>query len=103
MVIWLRYSCTYCLAVGSAVCRRFVLKLFSKYFLTGIAILVSSVWLINGQFASIPVNRWTQFAEMSTQRSSACSVQMSDGRVLVAGGRSDSAVLSTVEVSGTDG
>jgi Bacterial Ig-like domain (group 3)/Galactose oxidase, central domain/Kelch motif len=75
---------------------------YSKYYLTSIAILISAL-LIHAQFVSTPVNRWTQSAEMSAQRASACSVQMADGRVLVAGGRNDAAVLSTVDVSGADG
>ena len=78
------------------------MKRYSKYYLTSIAILVSA-WLINGQFASTPVNRWTQSAEMGAQRASACSVQLADGRILVAGGRNDAAVLNTAEVSGPDG
>ena len=78
------------------------MKRISKYFLTSTAILVS-LWVINGQFASIPVNRWTQFAEMAAPRASACSVQLADGRVFVAGGRSDTGVLNTVEISTPDG
>jgi len=58
---------------------------------------------IYGQFLSTPVNRWTQSSGMAAQRTGACSVQLPDGRVLVAGGRSDAVVLNSVEVSNADG
>ena len=60
------------------------MKSLSKYCLTSVAI-SAGLWVINGQFASTPVNRWTPFAEMGVPRAAACSVQLADGRVLVAG------------------
>ena len=78
------------------------MRRYKKYYLTSIVILITA-WLVNGQFASTPVNRWTRSSEMTVQRASACSVQLSDGKVLIAGGRNDAAVLNTAEVSNPDG
>jgi len=54
----------------------------TKFYLT-IPILLVSAWLIQAQFTGSRINKWTATADMSAARSSACSVRLNDGRVLV--------------------
>jgi hypothetical protein len=57
----------------------------------------------NAQGLSPALNRWTSTANLTTARSAACAVVLSDGRLLVAGGLGDSGSVSAVDIYGTDG
>ncbi|PYT18521.1 MAG: hypothetical protein DMG59_04015, partial [Acidobacteria bacterium] len=48
-------------------------------------------------------NRWIAVGKMQSARAGACSVQLSDGRVLITGGEDSSGVLNTAEVFDSSG
>jgi large repetitive protein len=79
--------------------RRFALISLSNLVLLTLGLPVSA----NAQSPSSTLNRWTPTANLTAARSAACAVVLNDGRLLVAGGLSDSGAVSTVDIYGTDG
>jgi hypothetical protein len=73
-----------------------------KYYIGSLLALVA-VFLVRGQFAGMPVNQWTAAADMSVSRADACSVRLSDGRVLVSGGTTEAGAVASAEMYSTDG
>ena len=64
-----------------------------------IPVLLAAGFLINAERPAATSNRWASVVgRMTTERSSACPVVLEDGRVLITGGVSSNAALSSTEV-----
>ncbi len=77
---------------------------FSRYLIASL-VLLASAWIImlQAQSSGPAVNSWSAGSSLSTARSGSCSVTMSDGRVMFAGGTGTNGVLNTVDILGTNG
>src|SRR5712692_7638237 len=71
-----------------------------RYAAIGSVLALAFVGALHSQRGS---DRWVAIGNMQTERAGACSVQLSDGRTLIAGGASSSGVLNSAEVFDSSG
>ena len=75
-----------------------------KFFALLVVLTLSfGVLLHSFQSQQLPINRWLAMGKMQTARAGACSVPLSDGRVLITDGEGPSGILNSAEVFDSSG